>query len=86
MASLDPDSLNQAYEVLRRNAEALRNQNPPRIDNLVPIVEESLEAYVICTARLDTVKAALQGRLGGDGNGRGLLLLIDGAVLAEGKS
>jgi exodeoxyribonuclease VII small subunit len=64
MAKLDPNSFNKAYEVLRRNADTLKNQKAPDIDSLVPLVEESIGAYNICKARLDAVKKALREHLG----------------------
>ena len=62
--SLDPESFNAAYEVLRRNAEQLRDQAELDIDSLVPLVEQSMQAYRICQARLDAVRRALESRLG----------------------
>jgi len=67
---LDPASFNAAYEVLRRNAELLRDQEELDIDRLVPLVEQSMQAYRICRSRLDAVRLALESRLGpeeGDG-------------------
>jgi exodeoxyribonuclease VII small subunit len=71
--SLDPASFNAAYEVLRRNAELLRDQEELDIDRLVPLVEQSMQAYRICRSRLDAVRLALESRLGPD----------EGAVVAE---
>jgi exodeoxyribonuclease VII small subunit len=71
--SLDPASFNSAYEVLRRNAELLRDQEELDIDRLVPLVEQSMQAYRICRSRLDAVRLALESRLGPD----------EGAVVAE---
>ena len=61
---LDPASFNAAYEVLRRNAELLRDQEELDIDRLVPLVEQSMQAYRICRSRLDAVRLALESRLG----------------------
>lgn len=63
-SSLDPASFNAAYEVLRRNAELLRDQEELDIDRLVPLVEQSMQAYRICRSRLDAVRLALESRLG----------------------
>ncbi|NBY17898.1 MAG: hypothetical protein EBQ78_09970 [Betaproteobacteria bacterium] len=71
--SLDPASFNAAYEVLRRNAELLRDQEELDIDRLVPLVEQSMQAYRICRSRLDAVRLALESRLGPD----------EGAVVVE---
>ncbi len=73
LESLDPASFNAAYEVLRRNAELLRDQEELDIDRLVPLVEQSMQAYRICRSRLDAVRLALESRLGPD----------EGAVVAE---
>ena len=73
LESLDPASFNAAYEVLRRNAEMLRDQEELDIDRLVPLVEQSMQAYRICRSRLDAVRLALESRLGPD----------EGAVVAE---
>ncbi len=71
--SLDPTSFNAAYEVLRRNAELLRDQEELDIDRLVPLVEQSMQAYRLCRSRLDAVRLALESRLGPD----------EGAVVVE---
>lgn len=65
-ATLDPGSFNAAYEVLRRNAETLRDQEELDIDRLVPLVEQSMQAYRICRARLDAVRLALESHLNVD--------------------
>jgi exodeoxyribonuclease VII small subunit len=73
LESLDPASFNAAYEVLRRNAELLREHEELDIDRLVPLVEQSMQAYRLCRSRLDAVRLALESRLGPD----------EGAVVAE---
>ena len=40
MTTMNPDSFNDAYRILQRNAETLRRQTEPDIDSLVPLVEE----------------------------------------------
>lgn len=64
MTTMNPDSFNDAYRILQRNAETLRRQTEPDIDSLVPLVEESLHAYAICKQRLDAVRKALEAQLG----------------------
>lgn len=56
-----------AYGVLQRHSEALRNQREPNIDDLLTIVTESVEAYKVCTSRIDAVEQALEQALGGAG-------------------
>jgi exodeoxyribonuclease VII small subunit len=60
-------SFKEAYGVLQRHSEALRNQREPNIDDLLTIVTESVEAYKICTSRIDAVEQALEEALGGAG-------------------
>jgi exodeoxyribonuclease VII small subunit len=56
-----------AYGVLQRHSEALRNQREPNIDDLLTIVTESVEAYKPCTSGIDAVEQALEQALGGAG-------------------
>ncbi|TWO71531.1 hypothetical protein FN976_11495 [Caenimonas sedimenti] len=53
----------EAYGVLQRHAETLRNQSEPNIDNLLSIVEESVSAYRVCKERIDAVEKALEQAL-----------------------
>lgn len=53
-----------AFGVLQRNANALRTQTEPNIDELLPMVKESIEAYNVCRDRINAVEAALQAALG----------------------
>ena len=57
----------EAYGVLQRHAETLRNQREPNIDDLLNIVTESVDAYKVCKARIDAVEKALEQALGGTG-------------------
>jgi exodeoxyribonuclease VII small subunit len=54
---------NAAYKTLQSNADKLRRQDDLDIDSLVPIVQQSAEAYAICKARIAAVRAALQEHL-----------------------
>lgn len=54
-----------AYEILQRHSETLRNQREPNIDDLLEIVTESVEAYKVCKERIDAVDRALQKALSG---------------------
>ncbi|RKG46731.1 MULTISPECIES: exodeoxyribonuclease VII small subunit [Acinetobacter] len=49
----------QGYDVLKKNAELLESQQEPDIDNLMKIVEESMQAYKACKSRVDAVQNAL---------------------------
>jgi len=53
-----------AYGVLSKHAQTLRNQQEPNIDDLLTIVTESVEAYKVCKERIDAVEAALDKALG----------------------
>ncbi len=61
---LDPHSFNAAYEVLKNNAVLLSHQQEPDIDQLLPLVEESIKAYNICKARLEAVQQVLEKQIG----------------------
>lgn len=52
-------SFKQGYDVLKKNAALLEDQQEPDIDNLMKIVEESMNAYKACKTRVDAVQAAL---------------------------
>ena len=56
-----------AYGVLQRHSETLRNQREPNIDDLLTIVTESVEAYKVCKSRIDAVEQALEQALGAAG-------------------
>lgn len=60
-------SFKGAYGVLQRHAETLRNQREPNIDALLGIVNESIDAYKVCSTRIEGVEKALgEAGLGGD--------------------
>ncbi|RKG33997.1 exodeoxyribonuclease VII small subunit [Acinetobacter tianfuensis] len=52
-------SFKQGYDILKKNAELLESQQEPDIDNLMKIVEESMQAYKACKSRVDAVQKAL---------------------------
>jgi exodeoxyribonuclease VII small subunit len=56
-------SFKQAYGVLQKHAETLRRQSEPNIDDLLRIVNESVEAYAVCKSRIDAVEKALEKTL-----------------------
>ncbi|MDO8419159.1 MAG: hypothetical protein Q7S90_03915 [Rubrivivax sp.] len=58
-------SFKDAYGVLQRHSEALRNQREPNLDDLLTIVTESVEAHKVCASRIDAVEKALEEALGG---------------------
>jgi exodeoxyribonuclease VII small subunit len=60
-------SFKDAYGVLQRHAQTLREQAEPNIDDLLTIVKESVEAYGVCKTRIDAVEAALKAALDGAG-------------------
>ncbi|MEJ1129065.1 exodeoxyribonuclease VII small subunit [Variovorax sp. CCNWLW225] len=62
-------SFKDAYGVLQKHAETLRDQNEPNIDDLLTIVTESVDAYKVCKERIDAVEAALKAALDGVGAG-----------------
>ncbi|MHA3081681.1 exodeoxyribonuclease VII small subunit [Acinetobacter sp. ANC 5383] len=52
-------SFKEGYDILKRNAELLESQEEPDIDNLMKIVEESMDAYKSCKSRVEAVQQAL---------------------------
>ena len=60
------DSFKESFGVLQRNADTLRNQREPNIDDLLEIVQTSVAAYKVCSERIDAVEAALKETLGAD--------------------
>lgn len=61
------NTFKQAYGVMQKHAEALRNQQDPNIDDLLAIVTESVDAYKFCKERIDAVEKALENALSGVG-------------------
>jgi exodeoxyribonuclease VII small subunit len=57
----------EAYGILQKHAQTLRNQQEPDIDDLLSIVTESMDAYRECKMRIDAVEKALESALGGLG-------------------
>lgn len=57
----------EAYGVLQKHADTLRNQQEPNIDDLLTIVTQSVDAYKVCKERIDAVEQALQQALSGAG-------------------
>lgn len=53
----------EAYEVLRTNAQTLREQDEPNLDDLLELVNESVKAYRVCKERIDQVDKALAAAL-----------------------
>ena len=57
----------EAYGVLQRHAQTLRNQQEPNVDDLLNIVTESVDAYKVCKERIDAVEKALEKALSDTG-------------------
>ncbi|ENU98691.1 MULTISPECIES: exodeoxyribonuclease VII small subunit [Acinetobacter] len=57
--SHDTLSFQEGYDILKKNAELLESQQEPDIDNLMKIVEESMQAYKACKSRVKAVQNAL---------------------------
>ena len=57
----------EAYGVLQRHSQTLREQQEPNIDDLLSIVTESVDAYKICQQRIEAVEKALEKALGDTG-------------------
>ena len=50
----------EAWGVLQKHAQTLRNQSEPNIDDLLGIVTESVQAYKVCQSRVEAVEKALE--------------------------
>ncbi|HLL13297.1 MAG TPA: hypothetical protein VK570_19695 [Rubrivivax sp.] len=59
----------EAYGVLQKHAQVLREQKEPNIDDLLRIVTESVAAYKVCQERIDAVEKALAEALAGTETG-----------------
>lgn len=53
-----------AFGALQRNANTLRSQQEPNIDELLPLVQQSMDAYRVCKERIDAVDAAMKAEFG----------------------
>ena len=60
----------EAWGVLQKHANTLRNQSEPNIDDLLGIVTESVQAYKVCQSRVEAVERALEEALKGSGTER----------------
>ena len=49
----------EAFAVLQHNAQMLEELDQVDLDQLVPIVEQSMVAYKICKQRIDSIQKAL---------------------------
>lgn len=49
----------QAFALLKQNAERLEDQQEPDLDQLMLIVEESMQAYKVCKQRIKAVQNTL---------------------------
>ena len=61
------ESFKEAYGVLQRHAQTLREQREPSIDDLLTIVTESVQAYKMCQQRIEAVEKALEKALSDTG-------------------
>ena len=61
------ESFKEAYGVLQRHAQTLREQREPSIDDLLAIVTESVQAYKVCQQRIEAVEKALEKALSDTG-------------------
>lgn len=58
-----------AFSALQRNANTLRTQQEPNIDELLPLVQQSMDAYRVCKERIDAVDAAMKAEFGDESDG-----------------
>lgn len=50
----------EAYDILKHNADSLEQSQTLDIDNLVSVVEQSIDAYKVCQERINAVEQALK--------------------------
>ena len=74
------ESFKEAYGVLQRHAQTLREQREPSIDNLLTIVTESVEAYKVCQQRIEAVEKALSDTGAPSSNSPGLRTAVPAAL------
>lgn len=55
-----PTTFKDAYDILKNNAQLLEHSDEPDIDNLVNIIEQSIDAYKVCQERIHAVETALK--------------------------
>lgn len=65
------ETFRTAYGTLQKNADLLRNQREPDLDNLLEVVTQSVAAYKVCKQRIDAVEQALEQALSGAGLAEG---------------
>jgi len=63
MTTQSKRTFKEAFGILQKNAETLRSQREPNIDDLLEIVQGSVAAYKVCSERIDAVEAALKDAL-----------------------
>ncbi|XID75782.1 exodeoxyribonuclease VII small subunit [Alkanindiges sp. WGS2144] len=56
----------QAFDTLKQNAATLEEQQEPDIDQLMVLIEESMQAYKICKQRIEAVQQALNRTFEGE--------------------
>ena len=61
-------SFHDAYQILKTNAQTIESSDELDIDNLVATIEQSIEAYKVCLARIDAVETALNKAFDGLAN------------------
>lgn len=60
MSTNTPATFKDAYDILKNNAQLLEHSDEPDIDNLVNIIEQSIDAYKVCQERIHAVENALK--------------------------
>lgn len=50
----------EAYQTLKNNAELLESSQDIDLDELMNVVEQSIDAYKICQARIDAIEQSLK--------------------------
>jgi len=61
-------SFKEAFAVLQKHSNTLREQTEPNIDELLSIVTESVDAYKTCQGHITAVETALEKALSDTGS------------------
>lgn len=54
-----PTTFKDAYAILKANADHLEHGTELDIDNLTTLIDESIQAYKVCQARLNAIEKSL---------------------------
>lgn len=62
----ETESFSVAYAKLAEVAEKVRSAKTPMVDELLPLIEQAVDAKKVCDARIEAVKKLLEEKFGGE--------------------